>query len=257
MRGLILTAVLAAAPLARGQEPKSAADPRLYAEPSADTSATGWACTAETLETGAECVFESQAGPAADPARQAIENAAAAARLGERLCRDASRHPWDPIPDPDVLAACRRIFAENAMACGAHGERALLDEAGRFGAEFRVCYAAMGEALSRARTMSRTSARCCRCLVGNKCLAAADRCNADAISRLLAGATAACAAERCPEACDARIPWDGGGAQPTPARPAEPPPSPPVSRFPPPPETYFAPTSPCFDPIRMEQPCVW
>jgi hypothetical protein len=198
--GLAVAAALAAA-VARGEEPRSAADPRLYAEPRADESPTPFACTVETLAAGSSCVFESAAPRAADPARQAVENAATAAKLADRLCPGASRHPDDPIPDPDVLAACKRSFAEKAMACGADGTRAVLDADGRFGGEFRTCYAALSGVLSRALTTARAAAPCCRCLVSEKCAPSADRCTGDALSRLLDGAAARCAEERCRDAC--------------------------------------------------------
>lgn len=201
----VLAAALCAVP-ARAGEPATAVDPRLYAEPSADTSPTGWACTVETLASGAECVFESEAPAAGDAARQAVENAAAAAKLGDGLCAKAARHPYDPIPDPDVLSACRRSFTERAMACGADGTRPLLDAEGRFGAEFRVCYAALGGVLARARTMASTAAPCCRCLVASRCVTSGERCNADAISQTLDGPVARCAEQSCFDSCRAQLP---------------------------------------------------
>ncbi len=203
--GVVVAAALAAG-LAQGEEPVPAADPRLYAEPHADESPTPYACTIETLGAGAKCVFESTAPAAADPARQAVENAGAAARLADRLCQKAARHPLDPIPDPDVLAACKRAFADKAMVCGTDGTRPVLDAEGRFGTEFRLCYAALSDVLARARTSAGTSAPCCRCLVAEKCAASAERCNADALSSLLDGPAARCAEDRCREVCGAYVP---------------------------------------------------
>lgn len=236
MNRLLVVAALGAS-LARAGEPPPAADPRLYAEPSTDGSPTPYACTVETLSSGARCIFESQAPPAADPARQAVENAQAAVRLADALCAKAARHPQEPVPDPDVLAACRRAFVEKAMGCGADGTRAILDDGGRFGPELRLCYAAMSEALARARTMATSSGACCRCLVAARCTTSGVRCNEEATRRLLDGAVARCAFESCEEACRGRLP----AAAPAAATPARPPPEA---------------AAPCFDPERQEKPCV-
>jgi hypothetical protein len=236
--GVVVVAALAAAAVAEAEESMSSADPRLFAEPRADESPTPYACTADTLVSGTRCYFESTAPAAADPARQAVENAATAARLADRACQHAARHPLDPIPDPEVLAWCKRTFAEKAAACGADGSRPVLDGEGRFGGEFRLCYAALSEVLARAQTTARTSAPCCRCLVAEKCAASADRCNADALSRLLDGAAARCAEERCRDACRALVP--------------APPPRQETSRTAPPKGP-----APCFDPLRPEMPCAY
>src|SRR5512139_2926206 len=168
--GVVVVAAFAAS-VARGEESMSSADPRLFAEPRADESPTPYACTAETLVAGTKCFFESTAPAASDPERQAVQNAATAARLADRACQKAARHPLDPIPDPDVLAWCKRTFAQKAAACGADGSRPVLDAEGRFGGEFRLCYAALSEVLARAQMSARTSAPCCRCLVAEKCAA--------------------------------------------------------------------------------------
>jgi len=241
MKRLLVLAGLGAA-LARAEDPVPAADPRLFAEPSADTSPTPYACTAETLAAGAKCIFESQAGPAADAARQAIENAQAAARLADGLCAKAARHPQEPIPDPEVLAACKRMFTERAMGCGADGTRPLVDSAGRFGEEFRVCYSAMGQVLARARTMAASSGPCCRCLVAARCIASGERCNQDALERTLEGPAARCAAESCADACRAQIPVSPGAAGPPSI--AAPPPGPPMR------------APPCIQLNAQERPCV-
>src|SRR5512139_2435452 len=204
--GVFVVAVLAVAAIARAEESMSSADPRLFAEPRADESPSPYACTADTLVSGAKCFFESTAPAAADPARQAAENAATAAKLGDRACQHAARHPLDPIPDPDVLAWCKRTFSEKAASCGTEGTRPVLDAEGRFGGEFRLCYAALSEVLARAQTSARTSAPCCRCLVAEKCARSAARCNADAVSKLLDAPAARCAEERCRDACRALVP---------------------------------------------------
>lgn len=241
MRRLLVVVALGAT-LATAEEPVPAADPRLYAEPSADASPTPYACTVETLGSGARCIFESQAVPASDASRHAVENAQAAAKLADALCAKAARHPQEPIPDPDVLAACKRAFAEKAMACGAEGGRPLLDGGGRFGREFRVCYSAMSEALARARTMTGSSGPCCRCLVAARCAASGERCNQESMMRTLEGPAARCAAESCAEACRAHLPV-----------PPAPPGAPSIAAPPPGPEMR---DPPCVQLSAREKPCV-
>ena len=236
--GVFVAAALAAAAVARADESMSSADPRLFAEPRADESPSPYACTVDTLVSGTKCFFESTAPAAADPARQAVENAAAAARLADRACQHAARHPLEPIPDPEALASCKRSFAEKAAACGVDGSRPVLDAEGRFGGEFRLCYAALSEVLARAQTSARTSAPCCRCLVAEKCAASADRCSADGSTRLLDPAAARCAEERCRDTCRALVP----AAAPPPETAGKAPPRGPA---------------PCFDPLRPEMPCAY
>jgi hypothetical protein len=239
MKRFLLASALASA-TAVAEAPAPAADPRLFAAPNADPSASPYACTVETLERGTTCVFESQAAPVADAARQSVENAQAAGRLADRLCSKASRNPLEPIPDPDVLATCKRSFVEKAMACGVETTTPLLDADGRFGSEFRPCYAALADVLGRARVMAASSAPCCRCLAASRCLSSGEGCNARAFSRTLGGAASGCAAEHCNEPCRAYLPV------------APPPPEPGASRT----RSPDAQPSPCFDPLRMENPCV-
>ena len=59
MRSISLTLLALLGAAAAAQQP----DPHLYAPPSADRSPTSYACTVETLLTGADCVFEGQAPP--------------------------------------------------------------------------------------------------------------------------------------------------------------------------------------------------
>ncbi len=236
MTRTMLLAALVAATAVRAEDPAPAADPHLFAAPSADATSTAWSCTVETLSAGAKCVFESQAAIAPDPARQAVENAAAAAKLADALCAKAARNPLEPIPDPSVLSVCRQSFAEKAMACGADGSRPLLDDQGRFGSEFRLCYAALGDVLARARTLAASAGPCCRCLVASKCVPSGERCNREALAGTLEGPAARCAADACAEACRAQIPV---------------PPAPPAA----PRRTASDPPSPCFDPNRLEVPC--
>jgi hypothetical protein len=200
-RSLTLLGLLGAA-AAAAQQP----DPRLYAPPSADHTATTYACTAETLLSGSDCVFEGQAPPASDHRRQAEENGKAAAALGNQACARAAKLASEPRADPAVLAACHREFAQKASGCAADGSAALLDAEGRFGAGARACYAAMADALAKARLMAAATGACCRCLVSGGCFWQGEECN-----RALASGAAMptrCMAAKCGDVCRAFVPVD-------------------------------------------------
>jgi hypothetical protein len=205
----LLAAASLLASAARAQDP----DPRLYAPPQADTSATVYACTVETLLSGRDCVFEGQAPPALEPARQAQENGRAAASLSDRACGRAARLAAEARPDRDVLAACKREFGERAAGCAADGSAPLLDAEGRFAAAARACYAAMSQVLARTRLMASATGACCRCLTSNGCARSAEQCNRSLARG--AGAPSACMARSCAESCGAFLP-----AEPPPETPA-------------------------------------
>ncbi|HEY7724555.1 MAG TPA: hypothetical protein VH880_04430 [Anaeromyxobacteraceae bacterium] len=208
---LLAAAACLLAAAARADDP----DPRLYAPPRADTSATVYACTVETLISGRDCVFEGQAPPALEAVRQARENGRAAASLADRACGRAARLATESRPDGAVLSACRRDFGERAAGCAADGSAPLLDAEGRFGAGARACYAAMSQVLARTRLMASATGACCRCLAASGCVRSGEQCNR-ALARG-AGAPSACMARSCAESCGAFLP-------------AEPPPGPPPGR---------------------------
>jgi hypothetical protein len=204
-----------------------AADPRLYAPPAAREAATAFACTAETLVSGADCILESDAPLSADPAAQLRDNAALAAAMATWACAAAAREPSQPAPDPDVKARCEKAFRERALGCGADGARALLDVRGRFAPEARLCYSALGEALAQARSMASMSAPCCRCLAAARC-AELGRCHRELLSGSPDGRTAACLRASCAEECRSFLPDRPPAAlQPSGAAPPPPPPPPP------------------------------
>jgi hypothetical protein len=247
----MITALLTALALSAGGVPEiaPAGDPRLFAEPSTQTVPSAYACTAETLAQDRPCTFESDAAAAADAARQADANVEAALRVGDALCPRVARHPLDRAPDPDALRLCKKAVAERAGACAGDGAVPLLDAQGRFAPGSRACYLALSEALGRTRTVISSSVTCCRCLAAGRCLPAADRCNEDALSRLLAGAALACAQQSCAEACRSRIPAAAPPA--APERPQAAPQPPPVLLLPAP----LGGGAPCLDPYRPEYPC--
>jgi hypothetical protein len=213
---LALVAALAAVPAAGAQEP----DPRLYAPPSADRSPTSYACTVETMLSGAECVFEGQAPPAADPRRQAEENGRAAAALGDRACARAAKLASEPRADAGVLAACHREFAQRAAGCAADGSAPLLDAEGRFGAGARACYAAMVDVLAKARLMAAATGACCRCLVSGGCARGGEQCNRGLASGALAATR--CMAAKCGDVCRAFLPAESPPAAPLAREPSAP-----------------------------------
>lgn len=161
--------------------------------------ATDFACTVETLVSGAECFLESSAAAAPDRAREARANTRRVSALADRVCpRAARRRPGAP-PDPDVVALCKRAFAEEAPRCDAGGVRPLLDAQGRFAPEAGRCYAALVQAVSRSRTATASSARCCRCLHEARCVSSFQACAEDPIAE--AAGAGACLADACAAAC--------------------------------------------------------
>lgn len=175
---------------------------RRLADPQAvDSSPTGYACTAETLRTGADCVFEG------DPAAPfASTPAQTGAELGEVLCTAAARAPGEAHPDPIVKAACQAEVQRRLRRCA--DERAvLLDSAGQFLPGARACYVAIGEALALARTQASTVAPCCSCLAEQRC-GGERACVSNGPGTPLQGAVAACAARYCADACASSLPLD-------------------------------------------------
>ncbi len=197
-----------------------------------DASPTPWSCTVDTLLSGDDCVFETEARASANPEQQALENARAAARLADRACARASRPALEPVADPSVLAACKKDFVERAMACGVDGTHPLLDGRGRFAPGMRICYYAMSEVLARAKFMAETSAGCCRCLVRSRCARSGEQCNRDVSRNELQGSK--CIEGPCSDACRSFVP-EPGPPQPPPGAdakcsdcPQQAPPPPPV-----------------------------
>jgi hypothetical protein len=213
-RPLALLALLGTAAAATAAEP----DPRLYAPPSADRSATGYACTVDTLLGGGDCIFEGQAPPALDAGKQAEENGRIAAALGNKACARAAKLASEPRADPGVLAACHREFAQKAAGCAADGSAPLLDSEGRFGTGARACYAAMADVLAKARLMAAATGACCRCLVSGGCARHGEECNRGLASGAL-GPTS-CMATKCGDVCRAFVPMEPAPAAPSGREPA-------------------------------------
>jgi hypothetical protein len=183
--------------------------------------ATDFACNVETLVTGAECVLESNAAAAPDRARQARANTRMVSALAERVCpRAARRRPGAP-PDPDVVALCKRAFAEEAPRCDAGGVRPLVDAQGRFAPEGRRCYATLVQAVSRSRTATASSARCCRCLAEAGCVRSFQTCAEDPLAET--SGAGACLSDACAAACSTFRPVPPIAPPPPEPQPGEPP----------------------------------
>lgn len=173
-------------------------DPSFRAEPQADESATGWACTAQTLLEDSLCAFESSAEEAKDIPKQVSNNLAVVAALANAACASAARLSGEPQPDKVLADLCIRDFKAAAQRCANEGHP-LVDSEGRFAQSAQECYREMAEVLRKVRLMASISARCCRCMAASSCGEAADRCN-----RALTSPTPrlpACAPAKCEAAC--------------------------------------------------------
>ncbi len=133
----------------------------------ADESPTAFACTVETLKKGTQCTFEADA-PGAANANQSELNRKAALNLAAPLCAQAAKSERQSKADPALLELCKREFTSAAEACAGEANP-LFDAKGRFAADARECYQALGESLSRANTLSEMAGRCCACAQTNKC----------------------------------------------------------------------------------------
>lgn len=220
VRPFPLALLLAALPAA-AQVPHvpPAADPRLYAPPSVQAEASGFACSVDTLVSGAECILESDAPAASNLIAQAKDNVALAASLSAWACNTAARAPGEPAADREVMVQCERAFKEKAQACSADGVRALLDARRRFAPEARTCYAGLGAALAATRTMAAVAVPCCRCLTAARCLPVA-HCASDLLVWPLPARTASCLRQSCAAACRTFLPEPAPAGEPAKPGPA-------------------------------------
>ncbi len=203
MFGLALLAGFSfATSTARGDDPNEHIPP----PEKVDDSPSAYACTIETLQTEEHCLMEAAVQKSANPAQQAIENVRIAVSLGPRACNKPARLRGDKSADAEMFAICQREFAAAAQAsCSLDGDFPLLDEAGRFAPQAKVCYDALSSVLVRTRTMTRLSAPCCRCL-SKKCGFAAAQCYPEVVRGSFAQNTLACAATANCDACEAVVP---------------------------------------------------
>lgn len=169
---------------------------------------TAFACSLDSLVSGAECVFEGDAEELAAPW--------SVARFATALCTLATRRPGRAHPDAVVQQVCEAEVARSVAVCTDEPGK-LLDGAGRFLPSARECYGVVGDALARARTLAATLGPCCRCLEGARC-AEVRACVEGGLGQTLSPSAAKCAAGKCSALCD---PYLAPGAPPAP-RPPEP-----------------------------------
>lgn len=192
----VLLASIVLVPTARGRDPQPGPPPAVV-----DDSPTGFSCTVQTLLSGAKCVLDFDPPHSSDPADQAAENVRGALSLSHRACLSAVRSE-DASVDPDLLDYCQKTFETAAnTSCSLGGARPLLDGTGRFATGSTECYEALGGVLSRVRSMTALTARCCRC-VSQTCGAEFTTCNEELADDKAEARLASCAVgAACSEAC--------------------------------------------------------
>lgn len=168
----------------------SAEPTRLFDPPKTDDSPTAFACTAETLARGAECVFEGHNGPAS-----AAENTARLRQMASASCEAALKSAL-PSDASALRSACLARMNAAADRCG--GESAAVDASGRFTSRGKSCYRALLEARNQAESLANAAPTCCECLARNGCGGAGASCVASAAQSRL---SASCNSDVCDAAC--------------------------------------------------------
>jgi hypothetical protein len=120
----------------------------LESPPVADDSPTAWSCTADTLRSGKECVFEAELTPSEPNKDQAASNVRTVQQLGHTLCAEAARpRSEDGKTDSNLAATCEKKYATAAARCDLEGTVAIVDAKGRFAPAARACYRAISGVL--------------------------------------------------------------------------------------------------------------
>jgi hypothetical protein len=148
----MITAVFLSLLLGAGPNDGSAASSpqSLEAAPVADESPTAWSCTADTLRSGKECVFEAELTPSDPNKEQAASNIRTIQGMGRTLCAEAARSPsseGEGKPDRTLAATCEKKYASAAERCGLEGTVPIVDAKGRFAPAARACYRAISGVL--------------------------------------------------------------------------------------------------------------
>src|SRR5690349_19820224 len=87
----------------------------LDSPPMADASPTAWSCTADTLRSGQECVFEAELTPGEPNKDQAASNVRTIQGMGRTLCAEAARpRSEDGKADRNLAATCEKKYAAAA-----------------------------------------------------------------------------------------------------------------------------------------------
>jgi hypothetical protein len=140
---VFLSLLLGAAP----NDGSPASSPQsLEAPPVADESPTAWSCTADTLRSGKECVFEAELTPAQPDKEQAARNVRTIQELGRPLCAEAAR-TGEGKPDRNLATTCEKKYAAAAERCDLEGTVSVVDGKGRFAPAARACYRAISGVL--------------------------------------------------------------------------------------------------------------
>jgi hypothetical protein len=120
----------------------------LESPPVADDSPTAWSCTADTLRSGKECVFEAELTPSEPNKDQASSNVRTIQQMGRTLCAEAARpRSEEARSDHNLAATCEKKYATAAERCDLEGTVAIVDSQGRFAPAARACYRAISGVL--------------------------------------------------------------------------------------------------------------
>jgi hypothetical protein len=198
VRPFIAAAFLLAAVSALAEEPGEG----VPAPAKVDEAPSAFACTFEHLTQSRRCVFEWKGNHPADKAEQARDNVRIAAASGKEACAEASRAEGEFVSQESVQSACEKRFAVIArQACSLQGETAIADENGNLAAAAQPCFTALAEVLSRARSSSGLSNKCCSCLASAKCPIDADHCSNDLLDGRTPDAAQVCMQKVCSSEC--------------------------------------------------------
>lgn len=171
--------------------PAFAESVRLFDPPHKDDSPTAFACTAQTLASGAQCTFEGQPGASATASANrerlvAMVPDACQAVVGQAGAGDASA----------LKESCRARLEAAAGSCVREG--ALLDAQGRFTTQGKSCYRALAEARVQAESLANAAPTCCQCLAEHHCAGAGSSCVSMAARAQLA---VSCETDACMASC--------------------------------------------------------
>jgi hypothetical protein len=217
---VFLSLLLGAAP--NDGSPASSAQ-SLESPPVADDSPTAWSCTADTLRSGKECVFEAELTPSEPNKEQAAGNVRTIQQMGRTLCAEAA-HPRseDGKPDRNLAASCEKKYASAAERCDLEGTVPIVDSKGRFAPAARACYRAISGVLQETQMMATVAGSCCQCAAQSGCPGAGDRCYADLTQQKAGASTLACMRDRCQSSCSLAPPAASSSKSSTPSPKSEP-----------------------------------
>jgi hypothetical protein len=174
----------------------------LESPPLVDDSPTAWSCTADTLRSGKECVFEAELTASEPDKDQAASNVKTIQQLGRTLCSEAARpRSEDGKPDRSLAAACEKKYAAAAERCSLEGTVPIVDTKGRFAPAARACYRAISGVLQETLMMATVAAPCCQCAAQSGCPGAGDRCYSELTQQKAGASTLACMRDRCADSC--------------------------------------------------------